>query len=162
MDHPKLIVWFDDLEDAVTTAFAFTDKQRAELKALRAPRAHTWVMLAKDANTRDEFRERLREAQSHMSVPVAHDCGVLVQRDDFVIEEDSFEQQNGFDSIEVDYVEEGSVEELRRELLSDADDYAASEETGWFYSISDSDCESDVDGGLRDDGSKDSDSEGQP
>ncbi|MEL7046580.1 MAG: hypothetical protein AAGL66_16445, partial [Pseudomonadota bacterium] len=112
MDHPKLIVWFDDLEDAVTTAFAFTDEQRAEVKALRAPRAHTWVMLAKDTHTRDELRERLRKAQRHMRVPVAQDCEVLVQHDDFVIEEDSFEQQNGFDSIEVDYVEEGSQEEM--------------------------------------------------
>jgi len=33
MEHPSLVVWFDDLEDAVSTAFALTDKQRAEVKA---------------------------------------------------------------------------------------------------------------------------------
>lgn len=162
MEHPKLIAWFDDLEDAVTTAFALTDEQRAEVKALRAPRDNTWVMLAKDTGTRDALRARLSEAQRHMNIPVARDCRVLVDRGDFEVEEDSFEQQNGFDAIDVDYIEEGSVEELRRELLSDADDYAASEETGWFYSISDNDGENDINGGVCDDSGKDIGRDGQP
>ncbi len=145
MKHPNLVVWFDDLEDAVTTAFALSDQQRAEVKALRAPRADTWVMLARDPQTRDALRERLSEAQHYVNVPVARDCDVLVWREDFVEEEDSFERDNGFGSIEVDYIEEGSVEDLRRELISDADDYAASEETGWFYSIEDGEYDIDAD-----------------
>ncbi len=141
MDHPKLVAWFDDLEDAVTTAFLLTEEQRGAVKALRAPRAFTWIMLARDTQTRDLLRARLSEAQRHRSVPVASDCRVLVQQGSFAMDEDTFEQQNGFDSIDVHYIEEGSVEELRHELLSDADDYAASEETGWFYSITDSECD---------------------
>ena len=137
MEHPNLVVWFDDLEDAVTTAFALSDEQRAEVKALKAPRADTWVMVAKDPETRDTLRKRLSEAQHYVSVPVASDCKVLVWREDFVDEEDEFERENGFGAIEVEYVEDGSVEDVRRELLSDADDYAASEETGWFYAIMD-------------------------
>ncbi len=137
MEHPNLVVWFDDLEDAVTTAFALSDEQRAEVKALKAPRADTWVMVAKDPETRDTLRKRLSEAQHYVSVPVASDCKVLVWREDFVEEEDEFERKNGFGAIEVEYVEDGSVEDVRRELLSDADDYAASEETGWFYAIMD-------------------------
>jgi len=137
MEHPKLVVWFDDLEDAVTTAFALTDEQRAAVKALRAPRADTWVMLATDTHTRDTLRKRLSEAQHHVKVPVARDCDVLTGREGFSEEEDSFDRENGFGCIEIDYVEEGSVEELRRDLLADADDYAASEEAGWFYAIMD-------------------------
>ncbi len=137
MEHPNLVAWFDDLEDAVTTALALADEQRAEVKALKAPRADTWLMLAKDPKTRDVLRKRLSEAQHYVSVPVASDCNVLVWREDFTEEEDVFERENGFGSIEVDYVEEGSVEDLRHELMSDADDYAASEETGWFYAIMD-------------------------
>ncbi|MEM0954392.1 MAG: hypothetical protein AAGI24_09640 [Pseudomonadota bacterium] len=137
MMHPKLVVWFDDLEDAVTTAFALSDTQRAGVKALRAPRDNTWVMLAADTPTRDILRKQLSEAQHYVRVPVASDCRVLVWRDDFIDEVDAFERDNGFSSIEVDYIEEGSAEDLRRELLSDAADYAASDETGWFYAISD-------------------------
>lgn len=142
MEHPKLVAWFDDLEDAVTTAFALTEEQRAEVKALRAPRANTWVMLAKNPETRDVLRARLSEAQHAVRVPVADDCKILLDRSEFVIEEDTFEQDNGFASIEVDYVEEGSAEDLRRELLSDAADYAASSEVGWFYGIMDGEYDS--------------------
>ena len=139
MEHPNLVVWFDDLEDAVIAAFALTDEQRAAVKALRAPRENTWVMLARDVQTRDVLRARLSEAQHYVSVPVAKDCKVLVWRDDFIDEVDAFEREQGFGSIEVDYIEDGSLEDLQRELLSDADDYAASEETGWFYAIMDGD-----------------------
>ncbi|MEM1112369.1 MAG: hypothetical protein AAGI11_10720 [Pseudomonadota bacterium] len=145
MEHPKLVAWFDDLEDAVLTAFVLTDEQRAEVKALRAPRADTWVMLAKDTESRDILRQRLSEAQQHASVPVASDCRVLAAQDAFLADADTFEQDNGFDSIEIDYIEEGSVEDLRRELLSDADDYAASDETGWFYAILDEESDSERD-----------------
>ncbi|MEM8489308.1 MAG: hypothetical protein AAGC91_14195 [Pseudomonadota bacterium] len=143
MEHPNLVVWFDDIEDAVTTAFALKDEQRSQVKALRASRANTWVMMAKDADTRDALRARLSEAQHYVSVPVARDCLVLVWRDDFIDEEDAFEKENGFGSIEVDYVEEGSPEDIRLELMSDAEDYAASEEAGWFYAINDGEFEAD-------------------
>ncbi|MEM6583898.1 MAG: hypothetical protein AAF699_21665 [Pseudomonadota bacterium] len=142
MEHPKLVAWFDDLEDAVTSAFALTEEQRAEVKALRAPRANTWVMLAKNTETRDVLRARLSEAQRAVRVPVAADCKVLLDQSEFVIEEDTFEQENGFTSIDVDYLEEGSAEYVRRELLSDADDYAAADETGWFYAIMDGEFDS--------------------
>ena len=137
MEHPHLVVWFDDLEDAVTTAFALKDEQRGEVKVVRAPRADTWVMFARDPEMRDALRKRLGEALRYICVPVAKDCNVLLDREPFVEEEDTFEQENGFGFIEVDYVEEGSVEDLRRELISDADDYAASDESGWFYAIMD-------------------------
>ncbi len=137
MENPNLVAWFDDLEDAVTTAFALSDEQRAEVTARKAPRANTWVMLARDSETRDTLRKRLSEAQHYVRVPVASDCKVLVWREDFIDEEDEFERENGFGSVELDYVEEGSVEDVRRELLSDADDYAASQETGWFYAAMD-------------------------
>jgi hypothetical protein len=145
MEHPKLVVWFDDFEDAVTTAFALTDQQRDAVKVLRAPRADTWVMLAPDPETRDGLRKRLREARHHVRVPVARDCKVLGMQEDFVADEDTFERDNGFHSIEVHYVEEGSMDEVRRELISDADDHAASEEAGWFYAIMDGEYDSERD-----------------
>ena len=132
MDHPKLVAWFDDLEDAVTAAFALTDEQRREVRALKAPRRDTWVMLATDEQARDVLRDRMRLAALAREVPVAADCPVLQDRE-FRWEQDTFEQDNGFGSIEDDYVEEGSAEALRRELLSDAEDYASSDESGWFY-----------------------------
>lgn len=146
MEHPNLVAWFDDLEDAVTTAFALTDEQRSEVKALKAPRAQTWVMLARNTERRDLLRSRLSEARQHMAVPIASDCKVLDARDGFFIDEDTFDRENGFQVVDIDYVEEGSVEDLRRELLSDADDYAAGEETGWFYAINDGEFESGDDG----------------
>ena len=145
MGHPKLVAWFDDIEDAVTTAFALTNEQRAMVKLLAAPRAQTWVMLARDGATRDALRNRLIEARRDVPVPLARDCTVLEPRERFVAEEDSFERENGFSSIEVDYVEEGSAEDVWRELVSDAEDYAASGETGWFYSILDGEYDPDVD-----------------
>ena len=144
MEHPKLVVWFDDLEDAVTTAFALTNQQRAEVKVLAAPRADTWIMLARDGETRDALRSRLSEAQHLVRLPVASDCKVLIWREGFEPEEDTFERENGFGSVEVEYVEEGSAEEVWRELVSDADDYAASGETGWFYSILDGEYDPDA------------------
>ncbi|MEM1403489.1 MAG: hypothetical protein AAGG55_09170 [Pseudomonadota bacterium] len=137
MDHPKLVAWFDDLEDAVTTAFVFSDEQRAAVKALRAPRDNTWVMLARDTQSRDALREQMRVALQSQDVPIARDCHVLESRD-FSLEPDTFEQDNGFRAIDMDYLEEGSAEALRRELLSDAEDYASSDETGWFYTHMDS------------------------
>lgn len=144
MDHPNLVVWFDDLEDAVTTALALPVEKRAAVRAREAPRANTWVMLAKNADDRDALRALLSEAQHYVNVPVARDCDVLVWRDDFVDEEDAFDRENNFGSIEIDYVEDGSADDVRRELLTDADDYAASEETGWFYSIMDGEYDSDA------------------
>ncbi|MEO0435445.1 MAG: hypothetical protein AAF098_00915 [Pseudomonadota bacterium] len=144
MGHPKLVAWFDDLEHAVTTALALTDDQRASVKALKAPRAATWVMFAKDADTRDVLRARLREVQSRNPLPVAKDCKVLLAQSDFNAPKDSFDQENGFASTDIDYIEEGSAEAIRRELLSDADDYAASSDTGWFYASSDQDSADDV------------------
>ena len=136
-EHPKLVVWFDDLEDAVTTSFSLTQKQRSEVRVIRAPRHDTWIMLAKTAELRDVLRQRLSEVPCSVAVPVAEDCDVLSPGEGFVPEADTFEQDHGFDSIVVDYVEEASLEELRRELLSDADDYAASDEVGWFYGVMD-------------------------
>ncbi len=141
MEHPNLVAWFDDLEDAVTTAFALTDEQRSEVKALKAPRAQTWVMLARNTERRDLLRSRLSEARQHMPVPIASDCNVLDAGEGLFIDEDTFDRENGFRVVDIDYVEEGSVEDLRRELLSDADDYAAGEETGWFYAINDGEFE---------------------
>lgn len=137
MEHPKLVAWFDDLEDVVTTAFVLTETQRAQVKALKAPRPLTWIMLARDTKGRDEMRTRLGEALGTVPVPVANDCNVLSGPRAFSVEEDTFEEDNGFSTVAVDYVDEGSVEAVRRELLSDADDYAASEDTGWFYAIMD-------------------------
>ena len=137
MEHPNLVAWFDDLEDAVTTALALTEDQRSQVKAKRAPRADTWAMFARNSETRDELRKRLAQVQDVRSVPLASDCNVLSEAQEFVIEEDTFEQDHGFQSIEVDYIEEGSTEDVRRELISDADDYAASDEAGWFYAIMD-------------------------
>ena len=144
MGHPKLVAWFDDLEDAVTTAFLLSEEQRKTVKALRAPRDNTWVMLARNAESRDEFREVLRHAARTKSVPIAADCNVLDWRDE-MLEPDTFEVANGFDSVDIDYVEEGSAEDLRRELISDAEDYAASAETGWFYSAADTEQDADTD-----------------
>ena len=101
-------------------------------------------MLARDAESRDEFREVLRIAARTKSVPIASDCNVLDWRDE-MLEPDTFEDANGFDSVDIDYVEEGSAEGLRRELISDAEDYAASAETGWFYSAADTEQDADTD-----------------
>ena len=145
MEHPRLVAWFDDLEDAVTTAFALTDAQRAGLKARKAPRAGTWVMLSTDTEARDVLRKRLSEAHERSTLPLAHDCNVLEARATFTVDDDAFDKENGFTTIDIDYIEEGSAEDLRRELLSDADDYAASGETGWFYAVNDG--EFDIEGG---------------
>ena len=90
MDHPKLVAWFDDLEDAVTTALALTAEQRAEVRARKAPRAATWVMLARDTATRDAMRERLAQARHHL--PVAHDCWALEPPAGVFPDEDTFER----------------------------------------------------------------------
>ena len=131
----------------MTTVFALSDPLRAAVKARRAPRDDTWALIAENSQTRDLIREKLSEAQHHVRVPVARDCKVLVWRESFINEEDPFDRENGFGSIAVDYVEEGSVEDLRRELLSDAEDYAASEDTGWFYAESEEDDIEDPDPG---------------
>ena len=148
MDHPKLVAWFDDLEDVVTAAFALTDEQRREVRALKAPRRDTWVMLATDEQTRDVLRDRMRLIASAREIPVAADCAVLQHRE-FGLEQDTFEQDNGFGSIEDDYVEEGSAEALRRELLSDAEDYASSDESGWFYTHMDDEQDRNTDDPLE-------------
>ncbi|MEM6303010.1 MAG: hypothetical protein AAF991_11160 [Pseudomonadota bacterium] len=144
MGHPKLVAWFDDLEDAVTTAFALTDEQRASVKALKAPRAATWVMMAVSPEARDVLRTRLRDVQSSTPLPVASDCKVLLAQGEFRAQTDRFDQENGFGSVDVEYIEEGSAEAIRRELLADSDEYAASSDTGWFYSCSDQDSEDDI------------------
>ena len=99
--------------------------------------ANTWIMLTKSTESRDQLRDRLRAVTDTQSVPVARDCSVLLDVSTFAIDDDTFEQDNGFHSIEVDYLEEGSPEALRQELLSDAEDYAASSRTGWFYATLD-------------------------
>ena len=144
MEHPKLVAWFDDLEDAVTTALMLTVEQRSEVKARKAPRADTWVMLAKDSESRDALRAQLRAAQRKLHVPVARDCRALTVQQNTWEDEDTFDEEHGFASVEVDYVEEGTLENIRRELLSDAADYAASGEAGWYYAIMDG--EHDIEG----------------
>ena len=133
MDHPRLVAWFDDLEDAVTAALALKPEQRSEVKALKAPRATTWVMLASTSESCERLRTQLRDVQQRVSVPVAADCDILAPQGEFDVEEDTFDCDNGFRTVDLEYIEEGSAEDLRRELLSDAEDYAASVETGWFY-----------------------------
>ena len=139
MEHPCLVAWFDELEDAVTTAMALPLEQRAAVKALAAPRTDTWVMLAENAESRDHLRALLSEAQHYVRVPVAKDCRILVWRADFIDEEDAFDLENGFSEIDVEYLEEGSAAALRAELLSDAEDYAAGAESGWFYTKNEED-----------------------
>lgn len=137
MEHPKLIAWFDDLEDAVATALLLAEEERTGIKARRAPRADTWVIFALDREMRDHLRLRLADVQRVSAVPLAADCHVLTATAGFEAEEDTFERDNGFSAVDVEYVEEGSAADVRRELLSDACDYAASDEVGWFYGVMD-------------------------